>query len=631
MGADKVLKQYGLWDSPITPISLARGMTFSDVAWDSDGTLVWRELRADRGVLVVSSPGGQAPRDLNSDYSVRAGVGYGGGDFSVGQGNAYFVAAGSGRLYRQSLPFGVASPLTPGFGNAASPVLSPDGRWLLYVHTYEDRDCLGIVDAAGELWPGKLVAGDDFYMQPVWHPDGRRLAWISWNFPNMPWDGTFLHLGGLDVSNGNPPALKEGQVIAGGEGVAIFQPAFSPDGRFLAYASDETGWWQIYLYDLESGERRQLTSEEAEHGAPAWIQGQRTYGFAPDSNAVYYIKNKHGFASLWRLDLATEEQQQLLVGEEYTWMEQLAVSPEGDRIALIASGGHTPPRIVVHHVSGETQVIRRSQAENLPASAYALPKAITWAGMDGGLVHGLMYEPRSESFEGIGLPPLVVLIHGGPTSQRTAYFDSQVQFFASRGYAVLQVNHRGSTGYGRLYRDMLRGNWGVYDVQDAVSGVRYLIDSGLVDGNKVAIMGGSAGGFTVLKALEDFPGFFKAGINLFGVSNQFNFVVDTHKFEARYNDYLLGPWPEAAELYRLRSPIFYADNIQDPIAIFQGADDKVVPRNQSDDVVASLSKRGIPHVYHVYEGEGHGFRKLETIEHFHKEVERFLRQYVILT
>ena len=631
MDAKKVRRQFGLWDSPITPHSLARGITFSDLAWDGDGALVWREQRADRGVLVLQPPDGLAPRDLNSDYPVRAGVGYGGGDFTVGQGFAYFVAASSGRIYRQALGHGVAMPLTPGFGSAASPSLSPDGRWLLYVHTYEGQDCLGIVDAAGELWPARLASGDDFYMQPVWHPDGRRLAWISWNFPNMPWDGTFLHLGHLDVDKAGLPVLQAEQVIAGGEDRSIFQPAFSPDGRTLAYVSDETGWWQLYVYDLEGGARRQLTSDEAEHGAPAWNQGRRTYGFAPDGRFIYYIKNRHGFASLWRVDIAHGEHQQLLVGEEYTWLEQPAVSPTGERVALIASGGRTPPRVVVHRLSGETQVLRRSQAENLPSSAYAPPQAVTWKGMDGGLVHGLWYAPQNDSFEGVGLPPLVVLIHGGPTSQRTATFDNQVQFFTSRGYAVLQVNYRGSTGYGRLYRNILQGNWGIYDVQDAVSGVRHFVERGWVDGSRVAIMGGSAGGFTVLKALEDFPGFFKAGINLFGVSNQFNFVVDTHKFEARYNDYLLGPWPEAADIYRERSPIFFTDRIQDPLAIFQGADDKVVPRDQSDDVVASLSKRGVPHVYHVYEGEGHGFRKMETVEHFYTQVERFLRQHVLLT
>jgi dipeptidyl aminopeptidase/acylaminoacyl peptidase len=228
------------------------------------------------------------------------------------------------------------------------------------------------------------------------------------------------------------------------------------------------------------------------------------------------------------------------------------------------------------------------------------------------------------------LPPLLVLIHGGPTGQRGASFDGQAQFFTSRGWAVLQVNYRGSTGYGRAYRDQLKGNWGIYDVQDAVSGAKNLVNEGLVDDNKMVIMGGSAGGFTVLKTLEDYPGIFKAGVNLFGVANQFSLVEDTHKFEERYSDSLLGSLPEAAEIYRERSPVYFADKIKDPIIIFQGEDDKVVPKNQSDEIVAALIRNGVPHEYHLYPGEGHGFRKTESIEKFYTSLEKFLKSHVIL-
>jgi dipeptidyl aminopeptidase/acylaminoacyl peptidase len=249
--------------------------------------------------------------------------------------------------------------------------------------------------------------------------------------------------------------------------------------------------------------------------------------------------------------------------------------------------------------------------------------------MNGGLVHGIFYAPCNENFDGLGLPPLIVLIHGGPTSQRGAHYDPLAQFFTSRGYAALQVNYRGSTGYGREYRDQLKNNWGIFDVDDAVSGARHFAEQGIVEADKLVIMGGSAGGFTVLKALEDHPGFFKAGICLYGVANQFTLVADTHKFEERYSESLLGPLPEAAQRYRQRSPVFYADKIQDPIAIFQGEDDKVVPRSQSDQIVAALQRNGVPHEYHLYPGEGHGFRKSETVEAFYKSVEKFLRQYVI--
>jgi dipeptidyl aminopeptidase/acylaminoacyl peptidase len=282
-----------------------------------------------------------------------------------------------------------------------------------------------------------------------------------------------------------------------------------------------------------------------------------------------------------------------------------------------------------HEDPGRVHIWRRSTPETLPAQAYSKPEAITWQNEDGGRSYGLYYPPCNARFESSGKPPLVVNVHGGPTSQTTDKFNLKAQFFTSRGYAFLEVNYRGSTGYGREYRNLLRGNWGLYDVQDAVSGAKHLNSLGLVDEKRLVIMGGSAGGFTVLKALEDYPGFFKAGICLYGVSNQFTLAAETHKFEAHYSDSLLGSLPEAAEVYRQRSPIFFVDRIQDPVALFQGEEDEVVKRDQSDEVAASLQQRGIPHIYHLYAGEGHGFRKAETTEHLYRTIEKFLQQYVI--
>ncbi|MCU0487909.1 MAG: S9 family peptidase [Anaerolineales bacterium] len=625
---EPVVRQYGLWDSPIKPISMARGLSFSGLMCDQKGVMAWLEGRSDRGVLVVQANCQQASRDLNSELSVRAKVGYGGGDFSIHDGNVFFVEAETGRIYRQPAAGGAAQPITPAFGQSAAPKPSPDGKWLAYINTYEGMDSLALVDTAGALWPRKLVDGDDFYMQPAWSPDGKRLAWIAWDHPNMPWDGTFLRLGELQEQDGNLPALQRITTIAGGEQVSIFQPEFSPDGRFLAYVSDESGWWQLYLYEIASGEHRQLTHAQAEHGLPAWVQGMRTYAFSFQGDRLFFLRNQPGQVSLWQLDLQSGHEMRLPLDPVYTMLDHICATPGG--VALVASGGRAPARIITFDGSTNSEVVwRRSTSEEIAISAYSNPQAITWAGMDGGQAHGLYFPPTNPGFAGTGKPPLIVRIHGGPTSQVFNSFNAQAQFFTSRGYAVLEVNYRGSTGYGRAYRNMLRGAWGIYDVQDAVSGARSLSERGLADLARLVIMGGSAGGFTVLKALEDYPGFFKAGICLFGVSNQFTLAAETHKFEAHYSDTLLGPLPEAADLYRERSPIFFVDRIQDPIAVFQGEIDVVVPRKQSDEVVASLQQRGVPHVYHVYPGEGHGFRKAETIEHFYKAVDQFLRQYVI--
>lgn len=662
--------QFGVWSSPISPVFLAQGKSFSDITWDHSGAMVWREVRGDRGGLVVQAADGQAHRDLNDVLSIRAKVGYGGGDFTCGHGLSYYSEAASGRLYRQPINHGIAHPITPDFGMFASPTLSPNGNWLIFVHSYEGDDSLGIIPANGQAWPQRLVWGDDFYMQPDWHPAGNQIAWVAWNYPNMPWDGTFLRIGELDFSNPNCPNLKTVDTVAGSENTSIFQPRFSPDGRFLAYVSDITGWWQVYLYDLENGEHHLLTTQQAEHATPAWIQGMRSYGFSPDSSSLFVIENLEGFCTCCLVNIHSGESVRLDLGENYTALDQIAVSPLEpqpgvSQIALIASGVDIPTRIISISVSQKQnsqtstgkradsnlppddqtpeadklnpvslpvdhlRIWRRSIAEDLPPEVYSAVKPITWSGLDGEIVYGLFFPPHHPNFNGIGKPPLILSIHGGPTSQVRAGFNPKAQFFTTRGYAVLEVNYRGSTGYGRSYRDRLKGNWGIYDVQDTVSGARHLVDQELVDSSRLVIMGGSAGGYTVLQSLIDHPGFFKAGICLYGVANQFTLVAETHKFEAHYSDSLLGSLPEAADVYRARSPEFNADKIRDPIILFHGEDDQVVPKAQSDSIVASLQRRGIPHEYHLYPGEGHGFRKPETIKHFYDAIENFLKQFVI--
>lgn len=632
--SEKTHKAYGLWPSPIQPASLAQTLRFSDVAWDTDGeTMVWLEGRSDRGVLVCASPG-EAPRELTSTLSVRAMVGYGGGDLGVSHGHVYFVAQ-TGRLYRQALASGEARPITPQFGHAAAPTPSPDGRWIIYVHTCEGTDGLAIVDAEGNRWPQKLAYGRDFYMQPCWHPDGTRIAWVSWNHPNMPWDSTVLEMASLDTSRPGLPGIAEAQTLVDNPDVAIFQPQFSPDGRYLAYVSDESGWSGLYLYDLGTESHRALTTEPVDVGVPAWAQGLRTWGFSPDGRRIYYVRNEAGFSRLWVFDLDRDEAQAVQSAlSEYTALDHIAIAPQRGTLAFVASSSTVSDRIVSNDVRSDqatepARIHRRSSGETVAAAALAVPRAVQWAAPDGATVHGLYYPPTSIRFTSSGFPPAIINIHGGPTSQARARFNARAQFFATRGYAYLEVNYRGSTGYGKSYMAALRGKWGVLDVEDAIGGARYLVDAGLADQDRLVIMGGSAGGYTVLKALVDHPGFFKAALCLYGVSNMFALAADTHKFEERYLDSLLGPLPDAGEVYRERSPIFHADRIVDPIAVFQGEIDRVVPKAQSDDIVASLRRRGIPHEYHVYEGEGHGWRKQETIEAFYQAVESFLRQYVI--
>ncbi len=629
MAEPKIRKPFGLWESPVTPELLARFGRFGEVRWGPSGEVIWQETRSGQGGIRFRPASDEPPDDLPGAQAVRARVGYGGGDFTVGGGKVYFVDANTGQIFRQSLHEAAAHPVTPEFGSAASPSLSPDGSYLLFVHSYAGEDNIGVVDAAATRWPQKLVAGDDFYMQPSWHPHGDRIAWVAWNHPNMPWNGAVLRIGHVRSQPGALPALGDIVDVAGGEAVSVLQPEFSPDGRSLAYISDSTGRWQIYLYDLQSRRHRRLTSTAADYGVPAWVQGLRLYQFSGDGSSIYAIRNQSGYATLCRIELVSAAEEEIPLDPEYTWLDQVAVASDEKRIALIASGARTPPRVITWHREGQGFIVAQSEADTLPPEAFSAPKPITWSGMDGDRVHGLYYRPHNQRFKGIGNAPLVVSIHGGPTGQARVEFNPQVQFLTSRGFAVLEVNHRGSTGFGRDYWERMNGQWGVVDVQDAVSGARHLADAGEVDGQRTAIIGRSAGGFTVLRALIDFPGTFRAGICVYGVVDLFTLAEESHKFERGYLDRLIGPLPAAAAVYQQRSPLFQAAKIRDPVAVFQGAEDRIVRRDQSDSIVEALQQRGVPHEYHVYTGEGHGFRNVETIIAYYEAVERFLRRYVL--
>lgn len=631
---EKIARQYGLWDSPITPKGLAESLRLNSVVYDSDGkTLVWHEGRSGRGVIIAESSQNDAPRDLTSDLSVRAEVGYGGGDFTVHGGFAYFAVHKDGRLFRQPITAGPATPITPKFGSAASPVVSPDGRFVAYVHyDGEKTDVLGIVDAEGQRWPQVFTSGYDFYMQPRWSPDGKRFAWIAWDFPNMPWDGTKLCVADVIEAGDGLPRLGEPRVIAGGDDVTIFQPEFTRDGKRILYVSDETGWGRLRATDLDSGESNWLTPDGVELGWPAWAQDMRTYAVLGDGRFAVAAIGDRGFQRLHRVDLQSGGTELIAELGDYSEISTVEATADSSRFAFIGSGPKTPKRIVEFDLASQTtRTVARSSGETVRSEALAACKPVAWPTSDSETAHGLFYEPASDRFTSTGKPPVVLLIHGGPTGQSVAGWNSNAQFFATRGYAVLVVNYRGSTGYGREYMLRLRGNWGICDVEDSLSGVRYLAKQNLIDPDRTVIMGGSAGGFTVLQTLSQRPDSFTAGVSLYGVANQFHLASDTHKFETRYLDTMIGPLPDDAQKYYDRSPEYYADRIKRPLAVYQGEIDKVVPKAQSDAIVEALKRSGTPHIYHCYEGEGHGWRKRETIEHFYSSVDAFLREHVIFS
>jgi len=619
----KINKPFGTWPSPITPELIGGSARLSDLQWaPGSDRLVWCQSLSGKASLLTQL-GPDAPYELSAGLNPSGGVGYGGGEFCAGADGAVF-AEKDGRLYYA--PYGPGSPrsLTPAFGKSASPKLSPAQDRVLFVHSYEERDVLALVRLDGQSWPQVFASGADFYMQPTWSPNSKAAAWVEWDHPNMPWDGTRLMFALLDESG---EACAEAHILDGDENTPTFQPEFSPDGRYLAYLRNASEWDQLVLFDLQTGEKRILL-DGLSLLPPAWVQGSRCRAWASDSSAIYYLENRQAKVFLQKVDINSGETHPVKVGP-FTNLDQLSVSASG-ALAVIAESPSLPTRLLVAR-DGQTCVIARSRADDLYSEDLPSAQEVDWISSDGARVYGNYYAPTNRNFSAEGLPPMVVYIHGGPTSVTRIGFDLDTAFFTSRGYAYLEVNYRGSTGFGRSYRNALRGNWGKLDLQDAVEGTLAVVGMGLADPSRLIIKGGSAGGYTVLNALIHYPGLFKTGLCSYGVANQFTMDMDTHKFEAHYNASLIGTLPEAAQKYHAWSPIFHADHIRDAIAVFQGADDKVVPQNQSDSIVEALKANRVPHIYRVYPGEGHGFRKSETIVDFYETIERFLLQHVIFS
>jgi dipeptidyl aminopeptidase/acylaminoacyl peptidase len=461
-------------------------------------------------------------------------------------------------------------------------------------------------DGSGE--PRVIAGGRDFYSSPRISPDGTRLAFLAWDLPWMPWDGCELLVGRLAEDG----TLSELSHVAGKDGEeAIWQPEWSPGGD-LVFASDRSGWWN--LERVRDGERHVLHEAEAEFGYPAWAFGGRSYGFLGDGRIVCGY-DRDGRTTFALLDPESGRLEDLDLPYD-AWRSTPYLVVEGSTVVFVAGSATIPNEVVRLDVAtGELDVLRTSTDFEVDTAYLSVPRALEFPTEHGLTAHALFYPPTSPDFvapEG-ERPPLIVMSHGGPTGNATSIFSLEMQFWTSRGFAVVDVNYGGSTGYGRAYRERLNGQWGVVDLDDCLNAARYLVASGEADGDRLLITGGSAGGYTVICALT-FTDTFAAGTSYFGLADLEQFGDgETHKFELRYEHTLVGPYPERADLYRERSPIHYVDRISTPMLVLQGADDEIVPPAQAELIVAALRERGVPHAYLLYEGEGHGFRKAENI------------------
>jgi len=618
----KVVAPFGTWSSPITAEMVARAGTRLGYTTIGDGTAWWLEGRAaesGRVVLVKREPGGEPVDAVPAEFNVRSLVHeYGGGAYRVHDGIVYCSRFEDQRLYRIE-PGGEPVAITPDVEERrhryADGVVTHDGALWIGVrerHPVDGRprdvvNELVAIPTDGSAEPRVVAGGRDFYSNPRVSPDGDRLAFLAWDLPWMPWDGCELFVADLAPDG----TLGEPQLVAGRIGEeSIWQPEWSPD-RDLVFASDRSGWWN--LERVRAGERSVLYAAEAEFGYPAWTFGTRSYAFLGDGRIVTaYDSGGRTFFAV--LDPETGDLENLDLPHDA--LGAPFVSADGDDVVLVAGSARIPNEVVRLDVrTGSRAVLRTTLDAPVETSLLSDPSAIEFPTEGGLTAHALFYRPANPGYNAAEgeRPPLIVMSHGGPTGNTTAIFSLEMQYWTSRGFAVVDVNYGGSTGYGRAYRERLNGQWGVVDLQDCVNAAKYLVAEGEVDPERLLITGGSAGGYTTICALT-FTDEFAAGASYFGIADLEQFGGgDTHKFELEYEHTLVGPYPEAAELYRERSPIHFADRISTPMLVLQGADDEVVPPTQAELIVGALRERRIPHAYLLFEGEGHGFRKAETI------------------
>ena len=600
----------------------------------------WLEGRPQEGgryALLRWHPDGAIEEVTPPDFNVRSRVHeYGGGAYVVRDGVPYCVNFADQRIYRIA-PGKAAEPLTPaGSWRYADFAVDVRRERLICVredHTQEGREPVNTIVSipvgpakaghyareessakAGhyvrELSAGDVLAsGYDFYSTPRLRPDGAMLAWLSWRHPLMPWDGTELWVADVDASG----ALANATRVAGSEGESIYQPGWSPDGSFY-YVSDRSGWWQLYRSDRSGRSDRSVIRNppyDAEFGRPAWVFGTATWAFAGPSRIVVSYTQR----GTWRLaavDVTSGAMSEVAPElQPHDWMSASATT------AVIVAGSDTAPdRIVRIDLStGEMTTIRQASKQAIDSGYLSVPEAIQFPTADGRTAHAFYYAPQNKDVTAPAgeVPPLIAISHGGPTAATSPTLDLQIQYWTSRGFALVDVNYGGSSGYGRAYRERLNGQWGIVDVVDVVSAVRYLCETGRGDTERLIIRGGSAGGYTTLAALTFHAGVFKAGASYYGISDLEVLELDTHKFEARYSHSLIGPYPDARDLYRARSPIHAIDRLACPLILFQGLEDKVVPPNQSQMMADAVRDKGLPVAYLAFEGEQHGFRRAETI------------------
>jgi dipeptidyl aminopeptidase/acylaminoacyl peptidase len=609
---------YGSWESPITADLITEGgLRLGEVHVDSS-TVYWLEGRPEesgRYVIVRLLESGETedvnPAPFNARNAVHE---YGGGAYIVQDGTVYFTNWDDQRIYKVE-EGGVPEPITaePAIERGdryADLRVSGDSNWILCVresHNEDreaDNDLVAVAtDGSGDIQV--LASGRNFYSSPRENWADGKICWLEWDHPNMPWDGCELFVSDFDSSNGT---VSNSERVSGSTDISIVQPEWAPDGT-LVFISDESGWWNLTKYSDDAVSP--ILAEEKDHGGPAWQFGFSTYGFSDEGLII--LKGSEDGKGQFR-SVSLDGKANVVSEVPHTSIAELNLID--DSAVYVGASPVSAAEIVrVEFGSSEVSTLKVSSDIELDPEFLSVPEEITFPTTFDGSAHAYYYAPKNPNFEGGNSekPPLLVISHGGPTSSTSSALSLPIQFWTSRGIAVVDVNYRGSTGYGREYRDALKGNWGVYDTDDCIAAADYLVEQGLVDTDRVAIKGGSAGGYTTINALT-FYDRFAVGATYYGIADLSVFIGDTHKYESRYLDSLIGPYPEAKQLYHDRSAINFTDRLSCPMIILQGIEDKIVPPSQAEIMAGALRDKGIPFSLMMFEGEQHGFRQSENIK-----------------
>lgn len=605
-----IQRPYGSWTSPISAQALVEDSLRLGQIQTDKANIYWTEGRpSEKGrTALMKWEAGAACEISSSEVDVRTRAHeYGGGAFLCAGGKQFFVNNADQQIYQirsDDPPQQITDAPEYRFADL---ILDSKRQVLIAVgECHSDPTIVENCLVRISLRDGSITtiaSGHDFYSNPQLSPDAHQLMFLTWDHPRMPWDGTELHLASLDAKG----KILQEEIIAGGEQESIFQPLWDPDGS-IYFVSDREDWWNIYHY--QSGTVKCVLDKDAEFGLPQWVFGMSTYAVLSSGDLIACCSSGSG-SQLFRIDVGGGTS--LVVNTPYTLIDQ--VRGHGQYVAFIGQSPIQPAMVILLDL--ETQGIkplRHANTVSIDQANVSVPENIQFQTAPGEDTYAWYYPPANSDFHAPpeDSPPLIVLSHGGPTGQSHGTFNLSIQYWTSRGFAVIDVNYSGSTGYGRKYRQRLRGQWGLRDVHDCASAARFLADQQVVDPERLIIKGSSAGGYTTLAALT-FSDVFKAGASYYGIGDLLLLATDTHKFERHYLDSLIGPYPEQKQLYFDRSPLHFAHQLTCPVIFMQGLEDKVVPPSQVEGMVAALKSENVPVSYILFEGEAHGFRQAETI------------------